>query len=102
MQRAIRMALLTAFRNLDLYYYRPKHFWFSSSQSTPSPDCTLYMVYNFYVPETHIMYFIQRCLFFKCSEEIHYVPIGDGDMRSGQFKGSKKSWPPKNVLRNGS
>ncbi len=35
---------------------------------------------NFYVPETHIMYFIRRCWFFKCAEEIHYVPIGDGDM----------------------
>ena len=23
-------------------------------------------------------------------------------MRSGQFKGSKKSWPPQNVPRNGS
>jgi hypothetical protein len=34
----------------------------------------------FYVPETHIMYFIRRCWFLKCSEEIHYVPIGDGDM----------------------
>ncbi len=33
----------------------------------------------FYVPETHIMYFIRRCWFLKCSEEIHYVPIGDGD-----------------------
>ena len=31
---------------------------------------------NVYVPETHIMYFIRL----KCSEEIHYVPIGDGDM----------------------
>jgi hypothetical protein len=28
----------------------------------------------FYVPETHIMYFIRRCWFLKCSEEIHYVP----------------------------
>ncbi len=26
------------------------------------------------------MYFIQRSWFLKCSEEIHYVPIGDGDM----------------------
>ena len=26
------------------------------------------------------MYFIQRCWFLKCSEEIHYVPIGAGDM----------------------
>ncbi len=34
----------------------------------------------FYVPETHIMYFIRRCWFLKCSEEIHYVPIGAGDM----------------------
>ncbi len=34
---------------------------------------------KFYVPETHIMYFIRRCWFLKCSEEIHYVPIGDGD-----------------------
>ncbi len=25
-------------------------------------------------------YFIRRCWFLKCSEEIHYVPIGDGDM----------------------
>jgi hypothetical protein len=33
---------------------------------------------KFYVPETHIMYFIRRCWFLKCSEEIHYVPIGDG------------------------
>ncbi len=33
-----------------------------------------------YVPETHIMYFIRRCWFLKCSEEIHYVPLGDGDM----------------------
>jgi hypothetical protein len=33
-----------------------------------------------YVPETHIMYFIRRCWFLKCSEEIHYVPIGAGDM----------------------
>jgi len=24
------------------------------------------------------MYFIRRCRFLKCSEEIHYVPIGDG------------------------
>ncbi len=31
-----------------------------------------------YVPETHIMYFIRRCWFLKCSEEIHYVPIGAG------------------------
>ena len=36
--------------------------------------------YTFYVLETHIMYFIRRCWFLKCSEEIHYVPIGDGDM----------------------
>jgi hypothetical protein len=36
--------------------------------------------YIVYVPETHIMYFIQRCWFLKCSEEIHYVPIGAGDM----------------------
>ena len=36
--------------------------------------------YSFYVPETHIMYFIRRCWFLKCSEEIHYVPIGAGDM----------------------
>ncbi len=36
--------------------------------------------HTFYVPETHIMYFIRRCWFLKCSEEIHYVPIGDGDM----------------------
>ncbi len=35
---------------------------------------------KFYVPETHFMYFIRRCWFLKCSEEIHYVPIGDGDM----------------------
>jgi hypothetical protein len=64
------------------------------------------------------MYFIRRCCFLKCSEEIHYVPIGAGDMRyyvpvddgweevlglrSGQFQGSKKSWPPQNVPRNGS
>jgi hypothetical protein len=50
--------------------------------------------WNFYVPETHIMYFKWRCWFLKCSEEglfggeggcellvhnaIHYVPIGDG------------------------
>jgi hypothetical protein len=34
----------------------------------------------FYVPETHIMYFIRRCWFLKCPEEIHYVAIGDGDM----------------------
>ncbi len=34
----------------------------------------------YYVPETHIMYFIQRCWFLKCSEEIHYVPIGAGNM----------------------
>ncbi len=34
----------------------------------------------FYVPETHIMYFIRRCWFLKCSEEIHYVPIGAGEM----------------------
>jgi hypothetical protein len=33
---------------------------------------------NVYVPETHIMYFIRRCWFLKCSEEIHYVPIGAG------------------------
>ena len=26
------------------------------------------------------MYFIRRCWFLKCSEEIHYVPIGAGDM----------------------
>jgi hypothetical protein len=26
------------------------------------------------------MYFIRRCWFLKCSEEIHYVPIGHGDM----------------------
>ncbi len=46
----------------------------------------------FYVAETHIMYFIRRCWFPKCSEEgllggggvllvhneIHYAPIGDG------------------------
>ncbi len=38
--------------------------------------CNLWEV--FYVPETHIMYFIRRCWFLKCSEEIHYVPIGDG------------------------
>ncbi len=36
--------------------------------------------YIFYVPETHIMYFIRRCWFLKCCEEIHYVPIGDGDL----------------------
>jgi len=30
--------------------------------------------------ETHIMYLIRRCWFLKCSEEIYYVPIGDGDM----------------------
>ncbi len=35
---------------------------------------------DFYVPETHIMHFIRRCWFLKCSEEIHYVPIGDGNM----------------------
>jgi hypothetical protein len=34
----------------------------------------------YYVPETHIMFFIRRCWFLKCSEEIHYVPIGDGGM----------------------
>ncbi len=28
------------------------------------------------------MYFIRRCWFRKCSEEIHYVPIGAGDMWS--------------------
>ncbi len=33
-----------------------------------------------YVPETHIMYFIPRCWFLKWSEEIHYIPIGAGDM----------------------
>ncbi len=37
-------------------------------------------IYIIYVPETHIMYFIRRYWFLKCSEEIHYVPIGDGDM----------------------
>ncbi len=26
------------------------------------------------------MYFIRRCWFLKCSEEIHYVPVGAGDM----------------------
>ncbi len=26
------------------------------------------------------MYLIRRCWFLKCSEEIHYVPIGDGDI----------------------
>jgi len=36
--------------------------------------------FKFYVPETHILYFIRRCWFLKCSEEIHYVPIGAGDM----------------------
>ncbi len=40
--------------------------------------CKLYI--SFYVPETHIMYFIRRWWFLKCSEEIHYVPIGDGDL----------------------
>ncbi len=47
---------------------------------------------SFYVPETHVMYFIRRGWFLKCSEEgllvgggvllvhseIYYVPIGDG------------------------
>jgi hypothetical protein len=46
--------------------------------------CAIYCIprdiYLYYVPETHIMYFIRRCWFLKCSEEIHYVPIGDGDM----------------------
>ncbi len=42
--------------------------------------CTVRQSMIFYVPETHIMYFIRRCWFLKCSEEIHYVPIGDGDM----------------------
>ncbi len=45
-----------------------------------SPNISTYIVTFFYVPETHIMYFIRRCWFLKCSEEIHYVPIGDGDM----------------------
>ncbi len=58
-----------------------------------SSSCPLFRNF-FYVPETHIMYFIRRCWFLKCSEEglfggggvvvllvhnaIHYVPIGDG------------------------
>jgi hypothetical protein len=36
---------------------------------------------SYYVPETHIMYFVRCCWFLKCSEEIHYVPLGAGDMR---------------------
>ncbi len=36
--------------------------------------------HKYYVLETHIMYFIRRCWFLKCSEEIHYEPIGAGDM----------------------
>ncbi len=49
---------------------------------TKSNQYSLYMrewvLTFFYVPETHIMYFIRPCWFIKCSEEIHYVPIGDG------------------------
>ncbi len=48
---------------------------FESVPEISMPPCTV-----FYVPETHIMYFIRRCWFLKCSEEIHYVPLGDGDM----------------------
>jgi hypothetical protein len=39
-----------------------------------------YFIFYVRVPETHIMYFIRRCWFLKCSEDIHYLPIGDGDM----------------------
>jgi hypothetical protein len=31
---------------------------------------TIQLHLKFYVPETHIMYFIRRCWFLKCSEEI--------------------------------
>jgi hypothetical protein len=54
----------------------------------PPPTHCVYSI--LYVPETHIMYFLctrdpyyvlyRRCWFLKCSEEIHYVPIGAGDM----------------------
>jgi hypothetical protein len=40
----------------------------------------LYIIWVCLRSSTHIMYFIRRCWFLKCSEEIHYVPIGDGDM----------------------
>jgi hypothetical protein len=33
---------------------------------------------------------------------IDVAPLNCAALRSGQFKGSKKSWPPQNVPRNGS
>ncbi len=47
-------------------------------ENTPCPISLVLLTKAFYVPETHIMYFIRPCRFLKCSEEIHYVPIGDG------------------------
>ncbi len=54
--------------------------WDKSIKSFPPCYSQSPILYGFYVPETHIMYFIRRCWFLKCSEEIHYVPIGDDDM----------------------
>ena len=33
---------------------------------------------SYYLPETNIISLRNCCWFLKCSEEIHYVPIGDG------------------------
>jgi hypothetical protein len=41
-------------------------------------------------------------LFKKLRDIIFFDPLNCPSLRSGQFKGSKKSWPPQNVPRNGS
>ncbi len=45
----------------------------------------------FYVPETHIMYFIRRCLFLKCHEEGLLV-VGGGGVLLVQVMAGKKYW----------
>ncbi len=44
---------------------------------------------------------ITQCADIKRKKNLHIDP-DSLKMRSGQFKGSKKSWPPQNVPRNGS
>ncbi len=64
-------------------WFTTLHSWLISCQVVGSIVIGFELItvcHKFYVTETHIMYFIRRCWFLKCSEEIHYVPLGAGDM----------------------
>jgi hypothetical protein len=64
-------------------WFATLHSWLISCQVVGSIVIGFELItvcHKFYVTETHIMYFIRRCWFLKCSEEIHYVPVGAGDM----------------------